>query len=82
MKNIRNSLFENFHFLVLNFSVYMKRHVLVMCKTAHVPSEASDQPAHNRSLGSLCRPPEDVLGPWLPYSLYIFVHLKILPYSS
>ena len=68
MKKYQNFLFETFHFLVLNSSVYMTRHVFVMCKTAHVPSEASDQPAHKRSLSSLCRPPEDVLGPWLPYS--------------
>ena len=30
MKNIRIFLFENFHFLVLKFSVYMNRHVFVM----------------------------------------------------
>ena len=30
MKNIRNILSENFHFLVGNFSVYLNRHVFVM----------------------------------------------------
>ena len=30
MKNIRIFLSENFHFLVVKFSVYLKRHVFVM----------------------------------------------------
>ena len=30
MKNIRIFLSENFHFLVLKFSVYLNRHVFVM----------------------------------------------------
>ena len=30
MKNIRIILCENFHFLVLKFSVYLNRHVFVM----------------------------------------------------
>ena len=30
MKNIRFFLSENFHFLVVKFSVYMNRHVFVM----------------------------------------------------
>ena len=34
MKNIRIFLSENFHFLVLKFSVYLNRHVFVMLKMA------------------------------------------------
>ena len=30
MKNIRGFLSENFHFLVIKFSVYLNRHVFVM----------------------------------------------------
>ena len=30
MKNIRNVLSENFHFLVVKFLVYLNRHVFVM----------------------------------------------------
>ena len=30
MKNIRNFLYENFHFLVVKFSVYLNRRVFVM----------------------------------------------------
>ena len=30
MKNIRVFLSENFHFLVVNFSVFLNRHVFVM----------------------------------------------------
>ena len=30
MKKISEFLFENFHFLVVNFSIYLNRHVFVM----------------------------------------------------
>ena len=33
MKNIRIFLSENFHFLVVKFSVYSNRRVFVMCPT-------------------------------------------------
>ena len=32
MKNIRLFLSENFHFLVVKFSVYLNRRVFVMCR--------------------------------------------------
>ena len=36
MKNIRIFLSENFHFLVVKFSVYLNRHVFVMCRCINV----------------------------------------------
>ena len=38
MTNIRIFLFENFHFLVVKFSVYSNRHVFVMFSSAPVYS--------------------------------------------
>ena len=35
MKNIRIFLFENFHFLVVKFSVYLNRLVFVMYSDLH-----------------------------------------------
>ena len=45
MKSIRVFLSENFQFLEVNFSIYLNRHVFVMCVT----SKASDQDVHTLS---------------------------------
>ena len=41
MKKYQNFLSENFHFLVVKFSVYLNRHVFVMgvliCSSSHLP---------------------------------------------
>ena len=34
MKNVRVFLSENFQFLEVKFSIYLDRHVFVMCETA------------------------------------------------
>ena len=36
MKNIRIFLSENFHFLVVKFSVYLNRRVFVMCYIVYI----------------------------------------------
>ena len=55
IKNIRNFLFENFQFLDVKFSIYLKRHVIVMgaqhsYKIAYAQWEDANQLAHLHSL--------------------------------
>ena len=46
MKNIRDFLSENFQFLEVKFSIYLNRHIFVMCTSDVV----LNQLAHQRSL--------------------------------
>ena len=43
MKNIRLFLSENFHFLVVKFSVYLNRHVFVMSNLSGMDAFSSER---------------------------------------
>ena len=56
MKNIRVFLSENFHFLVVKFSVYLNRHVLVMkmCGRRERCISSKWVIGHNRTVHQSC----------------------------
>ena len=68
MKNIRIFYFENFHFLVVNFSVYLNRRVFVMntvlvhiCQSLHISTVPTNTEGRNNVISTSARHQNNVV---------------------